>query len=210
VNNQTSDPTLNAQLSQLIIEACSFPPRSLGRRSRLEQAIRIIQQSEQLWIERTPEYEDALQQTWLFLCRNPEKYDPERGEVIPWLNTYLKYRLKDKQILNWEEQKKIVQSSAGFRDPVEELPSPEPIPPMLDEVLQWIKAGEENQLCTACLRGRPEVNCQALLLRRLPPEVSWETIAAEFGLKSISSIAMLHKRKCLPMLREFGKQQGYL
>lgn len=86
---------LNQQLQQLVAEACSYPARSLMRRQKLNEVVRVVMKSGKLWQENTPYYKDALQQTWLCFCRNPEQYNPERCSVITWLDNCLKWRLQD-------------------------------------------------------------------------------------------------------------------
>lgn len=210
VNERTND-NLDQQLSQLIVEACSFPSKSFERRQRLTQVVQLVQHSGKLWYENTPFYEEVLQKTWLHVCRNPEAYDSSRAGVITWINNYLRFRLKDKRRDLWQEQQHRVSTNINLEDDlIELLPASQPIPPILEETLQWIEQDSDGELRGAHLRGCPEINCQILLQRRFPPEVSWEAIAEEFNLKSTAGITALYHRKCLPILRQFGQQQGYL
>jgi hypothetical protein len=202
---------LHADLKQLMAEACTFPRKSFERRQRLTLVVQWVQQSGKLWFEKTPYYEDALQQTWLYICRNPEKYDPERAEVIAWINSYLNYRLQDQRILHWKEQKqKAVPPVNSKEDPIDTLSADPPVPPILQETLQWIQADPNKKLSQAHLKAHCHINCQALLLRRFPPETPWDKIAEEFNLSSTAGVTTLYHRRCLSLLREFGEQQGYL
>ena len=52
----------------LVKEACKHPVGSAQRQKNLTKIIRIT--SKKLWRESTPDYEDALQQTWIYFCQN--------------------------------------------------------------------------------------------------------------------------------------------
>ena len=87
------------QLRYLVSEACEHPSGSPQRQKLLTQIIRLS--ASRLWRESTPYYQDALQQTWLYFCRNVcegltgQTYDSSYGSVITWLNAYLRRRLQD-------------------------------------------------------------------------------------------------------------------
>jgi hypothetical protein len=59
------------------------------------------------------------------------------------------------------------------------------------------------------ITNHPEVTAKVLILRRLPPEDSWKSIAAEFNV-SIPTLSSFYQRQCLPRLRNFGESEGYL
>jgi hypothetical protein len=73
----------------------------------------------------------------------------------------------------------------------------------------WAKTDSEGELCGTYIKGRPDVNCQVLILKRLPPEVSWKELSEEFGL-SIPTLSSFYQRQCLPRLRKFAELQGLL
>ena len=210
------------QLRRLVSEACEHPSGSPQRQKLLTQIIRLT--ANRLWRENTPYYQDALQQTWLYFCRNVcegltgQIYDPTYGSVITWLNAYLKRRLQDFYINHNREQATTVplrvrQSTSGGTsetiDPVDNLAAPPQAPPILEELEIWAKTDSEGELCATYIKGRPDVNCQVLILKRLPPEVSWKELSAEFGL-SIPTLSSFYQRQCLPRLRKFAELQGLL
>jgi hypothetical protein len=204
---------LNQQLQQLVAFACSYPARSLQRRQKLNELVRVVMKSGKLWKENTPYYKDALQQTWLYFCRNPEQYNPESCSVITWLNNCLKWRLQDLCSSKAEDQARTVfglmPGTEETTDQIENLPASPDIPPILEETYQWAETDPDGDLCSTHVKGRPDVTCQILILRRLPPETSWKTIALEFNLPP-STAPNFYKRECLPRLRNFALTQGYL
>jgi hypothetical protein len=212
---------LEEQLRQLVSQACQHPPGSFQRQRGLTQIIRLI--SGKLWKENTPYYPDALQQTWVYFCQNicergtADPYDPNRGSVTTWLNAYLKRRLQDFYTDTQKQQasralRQTRNSRLGEEDEinwVENLAAIPDMPPILDEVKTWVEADPSGELGRVHIEGHPAINCQALILRRLPPETSWKNLAKEFGL-SISTLSSFYQRQCLPRLRKFGEAEGYL
>lgn len=210
---------LEERLRQLILETCKHSPGSVKRQQNLTQVIRLITKSGKLWQDNAPYYEDALQQTWLYLCRNlcesvtGDQYNPSRSAIVTWLNGYLRWRLQDYRI---QEQVKRTQTASGRRlgtdrtiDPLETLEAPPDIPPILETTKQWVEADPEDELASTYIQGHPEITCQVLILRRLPPETSWKALAAEFG-TSISTLSSFYQRQCIPRLRKFAESQRYL
>lgn len=208
-------------LRQLIQEACSHPPGDLKRQRALTQIIRLV--THRLWRENTPNYQDALQQTWVFFCQNicesttGERYDPERSSVVTWLNYYLKRRLQDAFINSQKQQARratpqLRQSRSGdveLIDPIENLAAQPETPSLLDEVRTWAEDDISGELGQVHIEGHCQVTVQLLILKRLPPETSWKQLSAELGL-SISTLSSFYQRQCLPRLRKFGESEGYL
>ncbi|MEO1299390.1 MAG: sigma-70 family RNA polymerase sigma factor, partial [Cyanobacteria bacterium J06636_16] len=207
------------QVQTLIVEACRHPWGSLQRQRRLTNIIRLI--SDQLWKENSPYYQDALQQTWIYFCQNlcegktGRAYDPEQANVVTWLNAYLKRRLQDGYI---SVQKQRATIASGFPtgsdaeervDPVDQLPAQPDIPPLLTDVKAWAEANPDQVLTRTHLTNQSQITCQYLILKRLPPGVPWKKLAAELGV-SVGTLSSFYQRQCLPLLREFGKSQGYL
>ncbi len=210
------------QLRGLVTEACGHPIGSPQRQKLLTQIIRLT--ARRLWRESTPYYQDALQQTWLYFCRNVcdgmtgQIYDPTYGSVITWLNAYLKRRLQDFYLNQNREQATTVplrvrQSTSGgtseIINPVDNLPANPQVPPILEDLETWVQTDSEGELCQIYIKGRPDVNCQVLILKRLPPEVSWRELSEEFGL-SIPTLSSFYQRQCLPRLRKFAQLEGLL
>lgn len=209
------------RLRELVLKACQHPPGSPQRQRYLTQVIRLT--APKLWKDYNPYYQDALQQTWVYFCQNicergtTDPYDPDRSSVITWLNAYLKRRLQDGYLDVQKQQAtrasgRVHQSRSGeieISDPLDNLAAEPDVPPLLEEIAAWVKADNTGELRRVCIEGHPQVNCRELILRRLPPETSWKTLAAEFGL-TISTLSSFYQRQCLPRLRKFGESEGYL
>lgn len=208
---------LEERLDSLVTEACKHPPGSAARQRNLTRIIRLI--GPKLWREHTPYYPDALQQTWVYFCQNicegntGRAYDPERGTIVTWLNFYLKKRLHDFYTDARKQEKTIAapksDDSTESPDPLENIASEPDVPPLLEQVKQWVEEDADGELSCIHIANRPEVTAQVLILRRLPPETSWKDLATEFNL-SVSTLSSFYQRQCLPRLRKFGESEGYL
>jgi hypothetical protein len=77
----------------------------------------------------------------------------------------------------------------------------------LEDLETWAQTDSEGELRRTCIKGRPDVNCQVLILKRLPPEVSWKELSEEFTL-SIPTLSSFYQRQCIPRLRKFAESEG--
>lgn len=203
-------------LDQLVKEACEYPQGSRERQKKLTQIIRLIHHK--LWQENTTHYEDALQETWIYFCQNicegktAKAYDPDRASIITWLNNYLKWRLKDGYITIEKQRKRTVAVQVNEHnqiiDPVDNLAAKGDISPILEEIQAWVLKDPEHKLRQTHLNHHPQITCQVLILKRLPPETSWQSLAEEYQI-SAGTLSSFYQRKCKPLLREFSKLQGY-
>lgn len=206
------DPQEKERQQQLVADACRHPAGSRPRQRYLTQLIREVSPS--LWRESTPYYGDALQQTWEYFCKHLcDRYDASRAGIATWLNNHLRWRLTDLRNSAYEEAKREYRprptSTGEELDPIAQIPAPEYTPPLLEVVRAWAEADVDGDLRATHVRGCPQANCQLLILKRLPPETSWEDLSLELG-RSISTLSTFYQRKCVPRLHNFGKSAGYL
>jgi hypothetical protein len=206
---------LEQQLKQLVTETCQHPQGSIARQRALTSLIRLINRSQKLWKDSSPYYEDALQLTWLYFCRNlcevttaKSAYDSDRSNVITWINTYLKYRLQDMYIENHQQQIKsgLIErediNDAGIDQVIDRIAAPVQSSNLLAQVREWVELDKTKVLRRTYIRDRADVNAQVLILKRLPPETNWQNLALEFSLP-ISTLSSFYQRKCIPLLKEF-------
>lgn len=203
------------ELRRLACEVCRYCLGSVERQRHLTRLIRLVKP--RLWQDNSPYYQDALQQTWVYLCQNlcegktAKPYNPEIASVSTWLNAYLKFRLLDFAQAAQIDRKRHVSAyndEGGTTDVVETLAAKPEIPPILERVQDWLgqNAGELRQIHIA---KHPEINCYEMILRRLPPETPWQVLETEFGI-SYKTLESFYRRQCKPRLREFGRTEGHL
>lgn len=213
---------LEEHLCQLVAEACKHQAGSVERQRSLTRLIKLI--VNKLYKQNSPYYEDALQQTWVYFCQNicegdtAHPYDSTRSSIVTWLNAYLKRRLQDFYIDSQKQQARIFSipyQGYGWRGikenihPVDILAANPDVPPLLEEVRKWANKDPQGELSSIHVENSLEITCQTLILRRLPPETSWKTLAIEFNLP-ISTLSSFYQRQCIPRLRKFGESGGYL
>ena len=210
---------LSAALFRLVQDTCAEPPGSARRQRGLTKIIRGL--NGQLWHTYDPYNADALQQTWIYFCRNlceattGRVYDPEVAKLTTWLNAYLKRRLQDFQIAEIRHRQTTVSNTVrgkdgdGSLDRIDSIPASPDIPPLLEHVRAWAESDADGSLRAAHISKHPTVTAQLLILKRLPPETSWKTLAAEHSI-SIGTLSSFYQRQCLTRLRTFGQSQGYL
>lgn len=198
-----------------IAEICRHERGSPAYNRGMTHLIRSLLRSGELWQDRTDDYADALQKTLLFLSQNLcDKYDPDRGSLVTWINSHLKWRLQDYRLERQQERKKRVFETPSlegetFSQWLENFPAPPEVPPMWEETLHWAQTDPEGILRKIHIRDRPDLTAQFLILRRLPPETDWKVLEAECDC-SYSTLANFYQRQCKPLLRNFAKSQGYV
>lgn len=204
------------QVQEWRLQACHYPPDSRQRKHYLTKIIRVI--APKLWRVNTPYYAEALQKTWEYFIRNVcTTYDPSRALLTTWLNVYLRYRHKD--LVKWaaaDRQKLILldpQASEAEGDAskvIKEVPSKDyGSLDLLEQVIHWVETDADGVLRQTHLMGCPDINCQTIILLRLPPETPWKEISARFNEK-VPTLASFYQRQCLPRLRKFGQSEGLL
>lgn len=210
---------MDQELQDLVTQACQCPSGSLERQERLTLIVHHISKSGKLWKDTAPCYRDVLQKTWIYFCLNlceagtGQAYCPRKGGVINWINAYLKWELHAAR-LKVQQQQICTKSPRPFDsdevlDPVDLLEAPPDVPPILELTQQWAETDADGELRCIHIKGHPGVTCQLLILRRLPPETGWKELSEELGL-GISALSSFYQRQCLPRLRKFGEEQGWL
>ena len=211
---------LDLKLRELIATALLYPSQSSERQQVLAQVHLLVMKSGKLWREHTSYYNDALQEMWEYCCEHLEEYNPDIKGPIVWLDDELKKRLRRMRDGKYRQQRRFItikQTEQGVtNNPIDDIASSPDIQPAIEiweKTIQWVEEDPDRQLRSICFRKRPEINAQALILRRIPPDtLAWKTIAAEFklNLQETKDLPKFYHRKCLPLLRQFGLSQGYI
>lgn len=204
--------SIEEQLKQLVLETCQQPHGSVGRQKGLTAIVRLINHSHKLWRDASAYYEDALQQTWLYFCRNlceaftaRAAFDPEQSSITTWMNAYLKRRLQDMYTETQTQKNRTVseiQEEITGVTATDRLVAPPPTSSLLERIREWVEQDSTKKLRKIHIRDRPDVNAQVLICKRLPPESSWQALSHEFGLP-ISTLSSFYQRSCLPILKQF-------
>jgi len=200
---------LDEQLKQLAISAQQHPPLTQGRQLALRKLVNGIVQSGRLCRPQRGQfsgsyediYDEAVQELLLYICQNLEKYDPERGSVMVWVNVLLERRFFKEaipKILGKPNLQKMTLSDLDNLAPPEETES-------LTEILkECIESDPDNLFKKEYLQNYPAANFQALLQRRILGK-SWKEISAEYdiNIKTLSSFYYRCVNKFSSRLREY-------
>lgn len=200
---------LDEQVKQLAISAQQHPALTQGRQLALRKLVNGIVQSGRLCRPQRGQfsgsyediYNEAVQELLLYICQNVEKYDPERGSVMAWVNVLLERRFFKEaipKILGKPNLQKMTLSDLDNLAPPEETES-------LTEILkECIDSDPDNLFKKEYLQNYPAANFQVLLQRRFSGK-SWKEISAEFdiNIKTLSSFYYRCVNKFSSRLREY-------
>lgn len=147
-------------------------------------------------------YDEAVQNLFFYICNNDNinKYDPERGEVMTWVNMLITLRFFPEAIPKIVGQENEINLENSH---LENLPSSEPIS-LSEQVRQCIEDDPEGIFVKEHIKGHPKANFQAIAIRRYSG-VPWKDISAEWGI-GITSLHNFYQRcvkKFAPKLREY-------
>ena len=210
---------LDIKLKQLIAMACESELQSPERQRHLQELHYLVTTSNRLWKEAVPYYNDAVQDMWVHCCQHLDEYDPDMAGVITWLDANLKRFLRRYRDRQNRDQRRLVTTLPTEddtpRSAVNSLPSRPDVSPLLDmweKTLEWVQTDSDGTLKQTYFRKRPDINAQVLFMRRFPDKIPWKAIAADFNLSpsEATDLPKFYNRRCLPLLKAFGKAEGYL
>ena len=205
---------LDKLLEQLILEAQQYPPQTKERQLALGKLINLIQQSGKLYCKRgqlRPDvysylYQEALQEIWLDICQNVDKYDAKKGKVMTWVNFLLEKRFIDANNKYYMNKKSPITYVPEISDLDKFMPL-KSSDSVAQEVTQCLQEDSGNIFKNKYIGNHPEANFQVLAKRRLSGE-SWEKISADLGIK-IPTLSNFYQRCCkqfVTKLKEYVQQ----
>ncbi|MBW4681569.1 MAG: hypothetical protein KME19_15835 [Microcoleus vaginatus WJT46-NPBG5] len=227
---------MDEQLKKLIAEVCKYPEPSPEKQKALNRLIAHIQQLPGLSKSSHPDYLEALNRTWEWVSQNIHTFKPRPPSVqislVKWINGYLYWRIQDLYIPDERFSRslnEISENNEADFNPLEKLsetgfgtPSLSGIEGYIEqlqreekqriglEIEKYIQQDPEGKLEKCHPKANFECNCR-LLSKRLylnePPDKLSE-IARELKI-NYQALVSHWKRKCLPLLQEIARNQGY-
>lgn len=210
--NDDSKQQLNTGLKELALQAQGYNTASKQRREALTRLINAIWTSGRLSYPANDKYrlhyqdicDEAVQNLFLYICQgdNIEKYNPERGEVITWVNILLNRRFFPEAIPKIVGKERETNLDKSY---MENIPSSEPkdSKSLYEQVIEFIEEDPKRLFVKEFIRGHPEANFKAIAKKRYSG-MSWKEISAEWGI-GISSLHIFFQRcmkKFAPILKE--------
>jgi DNA-directed RNA polymerase specialized sigma24 family protein len=144
-------------------------------------------------------YEEALQDTYLYICKNIHNYDPARGSIIGWLLFILKKRkINSFNSINWDIMSIYTYTGDGNEVNIYDIHiSPELNPLPSEKLLAFIKEDPEGLLQHELFNRNPNASFQTILLKKIEEDKSWEEIAQEFKIGATHGpIYCFYQRSC--------------
>jgi DNA-directed RNA polymerase specialized sigma24 family protein len=198
----------DALLKQLALEIQSLPVRSEQRQHLLGELIQAIRLSgkmcrphRQKFVPAFYEllYEEAVSETLLYICRNLDKYDPQRGnkKFMTWVNFHL-----DKFVIECRRKFSDLETSFfPFLNEIEKMATPEDPFQLSDLLREYIEEDTEALFSSTKIANRPDANFRAIALARFAGK-SWEEISLELGIL-IPTLSSFYRRCCRKFTEKF-------
>lgn len=212
---------LDDRLRELAIAAQNHPKSSPARQLALTELIVMIQRSGRLCRPRPGQfqtlyeeiYAEALQRLFYFICKDIEKYNPQRAEVLQWVNYLLDIRFFTEASRDFlptvykRMDAKTVQhltlESLDECNPYELNPQLTPL--LSQEVKNCLEEDPEELFSQAHIDNHPAANFQYIALKRLEG-YSWQDLSIELNI-AIPTLSSFYQR----CLTRFGpKLKAYL
>lgn len=198
----------DTQLQQLVLQAQQCPAKTAQRRIALTRLIHSLNQSGQLTRPRAGSfrgmyeaiYEEALQRLFFHICSRIETYDPQKGNVLQWVNFLLSRRFFIEASRDvFPTMPQGVRQQGVTRLSIEELDKHNPldlnpllIPSAGEELRHYIEEDNEKLLQSIHIKNHPSITFQWLILKRLDG-YSWQEISTELGIQ-ISTLSSFYQR----------------
>lgn len=209
---------LTEQLENLALAAQNSPPRSVERQRFLGEMFKLIEQNNLL--TKPPRYnlsneryqlfyEDAKAKTFLDICRNIELFDRSKGQVMSWINAYIKGNFQTlfeqfirpltsgqaknnrrPRIINFSD----LSACNNFLDNLVPYQEESTLDRMEIIVRNFLQEDPECLLSKVHIRGFSEITLQKLLLMKYVEDLTLETMSQRLNL-SISTIDSFMKRQ---------------
>ncbi|MDV2997286.1 MAG: hypothetical protein N4J56_006991 [Chroococcidiopsis sp. SAG 2025] len=200
---------LDEQLKQLATIAQQHPEES-KRKEALTLLVQDIWKSGRLYRpsrgEYSPEqyreiYQEALQNLFLFVCQEIDRYNPELGEVITWCNVLLERRFCRNASRQFRGNPGI--RSVTLSDLEDLALSEAPLYPG-EDFRSYIESDPHNLFEITHIKNHPEANFAAITILRLVEDESWQEISDRFGI-TVSTLSVFYQR-CLRRFESIIRQ----
>ncbi|NEO90472.1 MAG: sigma-70 family RNA polymerase sigma factor [Moorea sp. SIO3G5] len=199
------------KLRQLATEAQHYPAKTRMRQIALTKLVKAIRESGQLCHPHRGKfigfyeeiYDEACNRVFLYICQNIDKYDPNKGEVLQWVNFLLRKRFPDavNSILGtlavFPEDSSIKRVSL---DELDQLKYHQNSPLLSSEIIAWIESDPDGIFKETYVTNHPEANFKFLAIKRIEG-YTWKELESILGIP-LQTLSGFHDR----CLRNFSTQ----
>jgi hypothetical protein len=216
-DNGSDQPPLDDRLRHLAMAAQQHPPKSQARQWALSRLINAISRSKRLSRPRRDQfqefyeeiYAEAVQRLFAYVCEKIDRYSPDRGEVLQWVNFLLNQRFfieASREVLPVVYQgidpkrfQRITLDDLDRNNPSEV--NPQLIPLLSQEVAQCLENDPEGLFQAACVTNFPNANFRSIALKRLAG-YSWQEISLELNVNS-QTLSSFYQRSLIRFTPKF-------
>lgn len=200
----------DTQLKKIALEAQQHPPHSKLRQQALTELVNAIVLSNRLchphrWI--TPNdfyeliYEEAINQTLVYVCQKLDNYDPQRGREQKFTN-WVNYRLDKIMLGCYTKFKQQVTPELLTLSDLDNIIQVEETQISSSELLrQCLEDDANNIFKNEYIRNCPKANFRDIALATFSGK-SWEEISQEMDVK-ISTLSSFFQRSCKKFAPQF-------
>ncbi|MUG91322.1 sigma-70 family RNA polymerase sigma factor [Scytonema sp. UIC 10036] len=200
------------QLKELALKAQQYPLGTMARRVALSKLIDSIYRSSKLchpYRGQFPKvykhiYEEAVQDLFLYLCKNIDKYDPQRGEFMTWVNMLLSQRFFKEAIPKIVGKSNEIQLENSFLENLEDLTienDEENYISQFRKIREYIEKDSRGIFRQTHITNHPKANFQEIAIKRWSG-TSWKAISDELGIP-IPTLSNFYRRSLEKFRYEF-------
>ena len=207
-------------LEQRVLEIQQLPRGSNKRRIAVNRRLRDIQKSDKLFCQgrfNYPHevYDEALKETLLYVSQKIDEYDPNKAQVMTWVNRILEYKFKD-AIKKYKKRLELSKNELSWDAPFKNdysttlgdiIPSAEAKSFVSDRVWDYIFNDPEGLFAQKHVKGHPRANYRAIALLVLEG-YCWKKVTLAVGMPEDkwSTAQSFYWRSCrhfAPKFREY-------
>lgn len=137
-------------------------------------------------------YEEAITETFTYICLNIDLYDPDRGDrkFMNWVNFKL-----DKTLLRcYERHHRFAQYELPSFPDLEQIKQPATAPDLLQILKEFLSEDPNKTFSNIHIRNRPDANFSAIALAKFSGQ-SWEVISQQLDIP-VPTLSSFYNRWC--------------
>ncbi|WP_353928881.1 hypothetical protein WJM97_11080 [Okeanomitos corallinicola TIOX110] len=209
-------------IDQIAQEAKKAAPDSNQRRLALNLLVEAIQISDKIHnlnnvsfllppsLDGKYIYNEAIQETLLYVCLNIHKYDPSRAHLMTWVNFLLCKKISDvrdkykkRGITKLPKISKKITDDKHSRIKIVSLDNAETLEipwqkeaafSKSQQLRDLIESDPDSVFSNAHITGRPDVNFKVIALEKVWGDKTWEYLADKWQIDSIQTLCSFYNR----------------
>ncbi|EAW36444.1 hypothetical protein [Lyngbya sp. PCC 8106] len=193
------------QLQALALEVQQHPIDTTARRIIVSKLIDTIYRSRQLTRPYQGQfqgvyediYQEAVQNLFLYICKNIDKYDPQRGKFMTWVNMLLSRRFFREAIPKVIGTANEINLESSILENLEDLATKEREDEddyirTFQKIRRYIEIDPKGIFRQAYIKKYPEVNFREIAMKRWSG-VSWKDISDDFNIP-VATLSNFYQR----------------